>query len=165
MIHHRAKGRDTAFIRCEGTHPCECRDQWCACHLHPVRHRHEWANSGRASKNWQTLAREQDHRKDQELLETKALDAVARALTLHAETTVYPWADDCPTPAEHAPAFQEPIGPDGDPVMNVGLICTKCIPISTVCVHCRDDAGDYHPYPCPTAQALDLEQTTTPTQE
>jgi hypothetical protein len=157
VIHHREKGRSSAFIRCEGRHPCECRDPWCACHRHPIKTRHEWVNSGRAKDTWNDLDREQRHRKEQEMLETKALDARARALALHVETPLYPWAEDC-TATDHDDQHIE--SADGE-----GIICTAGIPMSTVCGHCRGPEGDLAPYPCPTVQALDLEQTESPTQE
>lgn len=51
VFRHRAPGRDEAFIRCEGRHPCRCDDPWCHCQHNPGRHRHEWVNSGRAANS------------------------------------------------------------------------------------------------------------------
>ncbi len=86
VIYHRARGRDAAFVRCEGEHPCVCNDQWCGCQHHPVKHRHEWVNSGRATNTWHQLAREQQHRRDTIVLETRALDALREIAALHQPT-------------------------------------------------------------------------------
>ncbi|XBB66844.1 hypothetical protein ABFU82_22470 [Nocardioides sp. WV_118_6] len=149
VIHHRADGRDAAFIRCEGRHACTCDDPWCTCRHHPGRNRHEWIQSGRAAHTWRDLARQQKHRKELIILETKAHDAVQRTLALHAPTPTYRDVDDCPSPAEHAPSWSDAEG--------AARICTACPPLDSVCDHCRTERGEYVVHPCPTAQALDLD--------
>ncbi|GAB3853744.1 hypothetical protein GCM10028801_06900 [Nocardioides maradonensis] len=156
----RIAGRDDFFVTCAGTHPCVCDDQWCPCRRNPIRHRHEWINSrhvknpvdGRSPHALTTLI---TTRKEALVLETKALDAVARVHQLHEETPIQPWADECPHPDEHGPHWTEAAGDGG------GLICNACDPLYTVCGTCRNTDGEYAEYPCPTVRALDLDQPAT----
>lgn len=87
VIHHRAPGRAEMFVRCEGRHRCVCDDEWCACHRNG-RHRHEWVNAGRAKnpvggRDRYSLASLITYRKEQAVLETKALDTLERIKALH----------------------------------------------------------------------------------
>lgn len=159
VLIHREKRRtqgngDTGYqpvevIRCVGTHPCVCSHDTCPCHR--GRRRHEWHRAAGATDTWTQLANLQNKHQELTHMETLALDARDRALKLHHEIPIHPWADECPTPDEHGPRFTEA---DHDS----GLICIACDPVTTVCAECVElTADDYSTWPCPTAQALTLE--------
>lgn len=154
VIHHRSPGRDAAFIRCQGRHACECDWDWCNCHRNPVRNRHEWVNSGRATHTWTALKNLQNTRKELTRMETLALDALDRIRTLHAEQQLFPWAGDCTSPDEHRDSWEAPTVGDV-------LICPNCEPVGTVCAYCLALADDVDEaaYPCPTIQAIDAPTT------
>lgn len=151
-FHHREPGRDEMFVRCDGKHPCVCNDQWCPCQTNPIKHRHEWVNSGRAKnpvdgRSPHALSQLIAHRKETQMLETKALEAVERVKQLHAEVPIYPWADDCPSPDSHK--HHVDLSAEGPP------ICRACDPLDVFCEGCSHVAGADVSYPCPTIQALD----------
>ncbi|MCB9377107.1 MAG: hypothetical protein H6515_14725 [Microthrixaceae bacterium] len=149
VIHHRIPGRGSAVIRCDGRHPCECDHTWCECHRNPVRHRHEWENSGRATHNWNTLRRLQNAAQENQRMETTAQDALDRVRDLHDQMPLYPWASECAHPAEHEPGWLEDLEQPGE------YFCPLCPPVQVVCRSCRDDDGSEIPYPCPTIRAIE----------
>lgn len=183
VIHHRAPGRDTAFIRCEGTHPCECDWSFCDCHRNPTRNRHEWTNSGRAAHTWRDLANLQTKRQELIVMETKALDAIERVKALHQPAIWVP--DDGTDPFQlyfHATAAElvefgidhtcteTAVGPfeDDDPRLNKDIcevVEGQIWHAVAICGTCGDagSAGDLHyaePWPCATLRALELDQPT-----
>jgi hypothetical protein len=156
-VHHREPGRADMFIRCDGTHPCTCDDEWCPCQRNPIKHRHEWINSSHAKnpvdgRSPHALTTLTAHRKETLVLETKALDAVERTRQLHAEIALYPWAHDCPEPEQHQ---DHHVPGDED------IVCTACDPIGVICDHCTETAGGHIDHPCATIRALMLDQPTT----
>lgn len=157
VIHHREKGRDTQLIRCEGRHPCECDWTWCECHRNPVRNRHEWINSGRAAHTWNELHNLQIKRKELTLMETRALDALAKIRTLHqpnATTFIasewLSWLDETHECTDNCVS--------ADVLDADGHVVEQEVHEVPACGTCRDDAGYEPAYPCPTVQALDLTQ-------
>jgi len=155
VVHHRSKGRDQGFIRCEGTHPCRCDFENCECARNPIRYRHEWVNTGRATHTWTQLRNLQTTRKEIERLETLATDAIARIRELHVEIHLLRWAADCLDPEAHQKDWVD------HPDLAAGdLLCERCEPIATVCDHCYQLApADYTAtagaWPCPTIRALE----------
>lgn len=164
VIHHREKGRDAQFIRCEGRHACECSYEWCDCHRNPIRNRHEWVNSGRAAHTWHQLHNLQTKRKELAMLETKALDAIERIRELHTPTYVVDGVEythrvmvpgdeiaqlapdhECVTAGFDACE----IYPD-DPAASVHYV-----PACSECQVTVDDGPGYRIYPCPTIRAID----------
>lgn len=177
VIHHREKGRDSAFIRCAGTHPCRCEHTFCDCQTNPIRHRHEWINSGRAAHNWHTLVRLQRNYQETLDMETKALDAIERVRQLHR-----PEYDDgepaytfvvTNVPADHECTDQciAQAEVDGaDATLHAVLCCAACgDPLQADWP--QEYPGDGSVvglpvfWPCPTARALELDQPTNPTEE
>lgn len=154
LIHRERRDKHTGLIRvevirCEGTHTCTCTHETCACHRG---RRHEWHRAARPPENWYTLANLQNKHQELTAMETNALDAINRIRQLHFETNLQPWAGDCPTPAEHQhQALSERYA-----------ICLDCPPLGQVCAHCADLTEDpIANWPCPTIQALELDQTDT----
>lgn len=174
VILHRENGIRVQKIRCEGTHRCQCTNEWCPCQRNPHKHRHDWVNSGRVANNWTQLARDQAHRKELMALETRALDLLAQIAALHTPH----WTDtegnrhthyvlvDGHYVRDHLPDHQcIDIGPDrcevydDDPAGSVHSVlgCIEC-QITT-----EDGHDGYRIWPCPTARLTD--PTRPPTTE
>lgn len=154
VIYNRAPGRAAAYIRCEGTHPCQCPDEWCPCHRPNSRHRHEWENSRHATHTWNRLNAEQNHRRDEMTAETIARTTLDQVRALHARMDLYPWDHECDNPEQHADDFHI------ETEDTSGHVCIQCPPTGSACATCRDDDGNPHPWPCPTAQLIDQDLTT-----
>lgn len=143
------------WIRCEGTHPCTCTDEWCDCHRHPRKNRHEWVNTGAASNPVAGRSPHALHNliaraKEITILEPRALNALDTILTLHPPVPYQPWTDGCANPTAH----------DTDDTWvdtDNGRICLACPPAAVVCETCRNDSGEPAPYPCDTAHACQLD--------
>lgn len=181
VVHNRRPGSPTpARIRCEGHHRCECDYEDCACHRNPIRHRHEWTNSGRVAHTWSQLANLQAARRELARMETLALDAAARAINLHQPAWLNP--DDTITELfVHVSGDQVPADhqcPTGSPVTTpeaaeeaaaAGRAYCQTVTDGTdthtwhaipVCATCGDagqsgDPANAVPWPCPTHHELD----------
>lgn len=156
-------GRDAIYVRCEGKHPCVCDDDWCPCHRNPVRHRHEWINSG-GSKNpmdgrsQHSLTTLIARSKELAVLEPRALNALERIRELHQPF----WTDSDGHRHNYYVTTSEP------PVDHICVIdgFDRCSPeeeehVVPACVECRqtyEDAPGSPFWPCPTYQATDLDQ-------
>lgn len=177
VVHHRIRGgARTQTIRCEGSHPCECDWEWCGCHRNPVRNRHEWVNSGRATHTWHQLSNLQNSRKELLMLETRALDALDAIKALHQPT----WTDSAGVTrtwfvyVEHD-HLDELAGPHE--CITSGLDrCdldpddpTRSLHAVPGCVACQTNTDDGGPgnltWPCPTYQLADLAPTTPTSKE
>lgn len=163
----RVPGVQALVIRCEGTHRCECTHEFCECHRNPRRNRHEWINSGlqpdgtkvRAAPNtFITLANLQTKRKELTILETRALDAIERIRVLHQAVPLQPWSNECTNPNAHEER-EHWVEPDEG---GSSLICLACPPVAVVCSSCHEDDGEQVQWPCPTAQACDLDHDDDP---
>jgi hypothetical protein len=149
----RVPGITALVIRCDGTHPCRCDDDRCACHRPRDPARHEWINSGHATHTWHDLKRAQNKLKERILLETKATDAIAVIRLMHEAVQYQPWSDGC-TNGDHAHEYWvEPDNADDFPGL---LVCTACPPAAVVCCSCRAADGSELAWPCPTSLACDL---------
>jgi hypothetical protein len=182
VVHHarREAGRDATFIRCEGTHRCECTYEFFECHRNHVRNRHEWINSGRAAHTLTELNNLQAARRETALMETRALDALTLAIELHQPlwsepdgtvSDLFVHLPAAATPASHECPAGSPLDDDaaidaampadrpwkpfcyvaGDQVMHAVPVCASCgDPFS-------GNDGSAVIWPCDTHQALDLD--------
>ena len=151
VTHHRTLGRAEEYIRCTGRHACTCAYPDCPCHRPGSRHRHEWANTGRATNTWSNLATLQDQRQELAMLETRAIDAIGRVLQLHAEQ------DLLPPPTPDCATNDHKVG-----VLDGVQCCWTCDPVGSVCAHDTDTAGNPVAYPCATVQTITDDTEVTP---